>query len=109
MKTHIHKYAYKNLTRNPKKEPYHVYICTEPNCTHHIRADLIDGKESKCNRCGQIFIIEYRKINRGPSSNTPYTVKPKCDGCIDRRNVKKIKQLDDIDKLMSDLLPEGLK
>ena len=103
MAKHYHKYKYVNLTRNPKKEPYHVYKCVLPNCSHYIRMELIDGKEAMCYKCDDIFTIREARIKKGKQ----IYVKLHCENCVQnsgRRTPDKVQHVDDIDKLINSLL-----
>lgn len=105
---HLHKYRLKNLTRDRKKDPYFVYICIKQDCSHHIRVEMSDGKQSECNRCGYPFIMKLAKLKHGDSR---VMVRPHCDDCT--RTPEKLKKRRDkiegsIDELMRSILPEGL-
>jgi hypothetical protein len=52
---HIHTYG-----RFKKKPGY--YKCNAPNCTHFIQKDLLVGKYSLCNLCGQQFILSLQDL-----------------------------------------------
>lgn len=71
MVKHIHQYHRKNLTRNPNKKPYFVFSCI--HCHHYIATHLSFGKETRCNRCGDIFKLD--KI-------TMQLSRPHCQSCI---------------------------
>lgn len=104
---HIHKYRLRNLTRNSTKEPYHVYICIKQDCTHHVRVDLVDGKLSECNRCGNPFVIKLAKIKHGDR----IIVRPHCDDCTKTptKVKEKKKELENsIEALMESILPKGM-
>jgi DNA-directed RNA polymerase subunit RPC12/RpoP len=62
---HYHKYRLKDLARKRDVPPYHVYICIKQDCSHHIRVELIDGKISECNRCGEPFLMKLAKLKHG--------------------------------------------
>lgn len=104
---HIHKYRLKNLTRDPSKAPYLVYICIQQDCSHNIRVELIDGKISLCNRCNEPFMMRLNKLKHGDR----VIVRPHCEDCTKtpasvKEKRKKIEN--SIDELMSSVLPKGL-
>lgn len=105
-KNHLHKYRLKNLTRDPSKAPYLVYICIEQECSHHIRVDLVEGKLAKCNRCDEPFIMKLAKLKHGEK----VIVRPHCDSCTktpERIKEKKEKIRSSIDELMNSVIPKG--
>lgn len=79
---HLHRYKKVNLSRK-KDQPYFVYKCTKPACSHYIPVDLSEGKLCECNRCGEPMVIN-KAVLTG-SSNRPMT-KPHCNDCIERKN-----------------------
>lgn len=103
-RTHIHRYVRKDLTRDKSKAPYIVYACDKPGCTHYLNLDLIDGKESQCYKCDNIFIIKINKIKAGDR----LTRRPICDGCIKHRGKKAevMSKLDAIDDLINSIIPK---
>jgi hypothetical protein len=104
---HLHKYRLRNLTRDPSKPPYYVYICVKQDCSHHIRIDLVDGKLAECNRCEEPFIIKLVKIKHGDR----IIVRPHCDDCTktpDRVRRKRERISNSIDELMQSMLPKDL-
>lgn len=78
---HIHRYKKVNLSRK-KDQPYLVYKCMNPACSHYIPLHLAEGKLCECNRCGEPMIIN-KQVLTG-SSNMPMT-NPHCSNCIERR------------------------
>jgi len=102
----VHKYRLKNLTRDPGKPPYMVYICTHQTCTHHIRVELVEGKKAECNRCNEPFIMKLAKLKHGDR----IVVRPHCDDCTktpEHLKKKKEKISNAIDMLMESILPRG--
>lgn len=79
---HIHKYKKFNLTRNKDKEPYYVYQCVLPLCSHYTPVNLSVGKMSLCNRCNEPFIITKETL-QGYANRA--TVRPHCIDCTDKR------------------------
>lgn len=75
---HVHKYRRVTL-RGPKKmsvhhsERYDVMQCQDSGCTSFIRVELAIGKEARCNRCDNVFIMTPQLIKRR---------KPHCENCI---------------------------
>jgi hypothetical protein len=105
---HLHKYKLRDLARKKDTPPYLVYVCTKQDCSHHIRIDLVDGKEAECNRCGDIFIMKLSKLKHGDR----VIVRPHCDNCTKtpgRVKVKKESISSSIDELMSSILPKELE
>ncbi len=115
----IHKYKLVNLQRDKKKEPYLVYKCMLPGCSHYLRLDLADNREALCNKCNSIFVLA-RNVIYSNGRHTP-TVKPICAACKDpnrgyarTKGVKAIpvenKEVVDksIDDLMNSILPKEL-
>lgn len=82
MKTnHIHKYKKVNLSRD-KDDPFFVFKCIIPTCTHYISVKLAEGKLCICNRCGEPMILNKVSVT---------LTKPHCNNCTKRRtNVSKI-------------------
>ena len=59
-KVHVHKYvrAIGRLTKENKDSGFvGYYRCADANCSHYTKAELILGKRSICNRCGEEFIL----------------------------------------------------
>lgn len=57
---HVHKYrrSIGRITEKNKNSGFlNYYKCAHPNCTHYLRAELILGKKSICNRCGKEFLL----------------------------------------------------
>lgn len=103
----IHKYRLKDLARKEGTPPYLVYICIKQSCTHHIRVELVEGKISECNRCGENFIMRLSKLKHGST----IIVRPHCEDCTkspDRIRKVKDKLNVDIDSLMNSILPKGM-
>jgi len=106
---HLHKFKLKNLSRDPKKEPYYVYACVKPDCTTYIRLELIDGKQAECFRCGEPFIVKLNKIKNGKA----ILQKLHCEDCTwdrgkksKKKEVKEVVDNLDIDDLLSSILPK---
>lgn len=69
---HIHKFRRKTY----KTTGSHIYFCTLPDCYFKTEPDILIGKQSICNRCGNPFILNSYSIR---------TVKPHCDDCTIKR------------------------
>lgn len=82
---HIHRYKKVNLSRD--KEPYEVYKCIKPACTHYVPLDLAEGKLCECNRCGEPMLITKNTLHG--SSNRAMT-KPHCNSCVKRKEDKDV-------------------
>jgi hypothetical protein len=80
---HLHKYKKVDLARDG--EPYLVYKCMKPACSHYVPLHLAEGKLCECNRCGEPMIIT--KATLHGSSNKPMA-KPHCPNCIERKKEK---------------------
>lgn len=89
---HIHKYKKMNLTRKANKEPYWVYQCILPTCTHYLPVKQTLGKLCICHRCGEQFIIG-KSVLQETEGNA--LVLPHCDACT-RTKVDKSAILTDI-------------
>jgi len=89
----VHRYLRKNLTRNPKKDPYIVYVCIRPGCQHYILVDLALGKLAVCNRCGREFLMNHRSVQEK---------RPHCDRCV-RVRPKTKKKFDLANQLLEEL------
>jgi hypothetical protein len=83
---HLHKYKKVNLSRN-KEEPYFVYKCMKPTCSHYLPLNVAEGKLCECNRCGEPMLIT--KATLHGSSNRAMT-KPHCKTCTVRREDKDV-------------------
>lgn len=53
----VHQYVRKELKRKMTDEPYVIFRCMIPGCTHYLREELAEGQKSICNRCGKDFIL----------------------------------------------------
>lgn len=83
---HLHKYKKVNLSRG-ETEPYLVYKCVKPTCSHYLPLNVAEGKLCECNRCGEPMLIT--KATLHGSSNRPMT-KPHCNSCIERKGDKDV-------------------
>lgn len=69
---HVHRYEKVILG----KKGYTVFRCNLPNCNHYIAEKLAAGKESVCNRCGNVMILDKRAMR---------LTRPHCVDCIQVR------------------------
>jgi hypothetical protein len=83
---HLHRYKKVNLASHGK-EPFLVYRCTKPSCSHYIRLDMAEGRLCECNRCGQPMLIGRETLTK--SSGKPMAL-PHCSECIQRRNTNEV-------------------
>lgn len=65
---HVHRYQLRDYGKRK------VYACTLPDCTHFHYPDMVRGKISLCNQCGQEFILTNDIV-------TEKTVRPRCKDC----------------------------
>ena len=92
---HLHKYKKKNLTKSKDKEPYYVFACVE--CPSTIRRDLAIGKEARCFKCNQPFLITAKQASRMSRLRCLNCIKHKDDTLKVRRAV---------DELLDNILDE---
>lgn len=88
---HLHLYKKVNLSRK-KDEPFFVYKCMKPACTHYIRIDLSEGKLCECNVCHEPMIITRETLTH--SGGRPMA-KPRCTGCIKRKSADTVNAIAD--------------
>jgi late competence protein required for DNA uptake (superfamily II DNA/RNA helicase) len=69
---HIHRYEKVILGKNG----YTVFKCNLPDCAHYVAAKLVNGKQSICNRCGNVMIMDARAMK---------LTKVHCVDCIEVR------------------------
>ena len=75
---HIHRYKKTDLARKKGVNPYIVYKCLEPTCTHYIPVHLAEGKMCMCSRCKEPMIITKHTLT---SSNGGAMLYPHCGAC----------------------------
>lgn len=83
---HLHRLKKVNLSSD-KANPYLVYKCVKPACSHYIPINLAEGKLAECNRCGEPMIITKAVLTH--SGGKPMA-KPHCPNCIKRKNEKDV-------------------
>ena len=86
---HLHRYKKVDLNRNGDN-PYLVYKCTKPACSHYIPINLAEGKLCECNKCNEPMIITKKVLTH--SSNKPMA-RPHCPNCIVRKNAKDVEAI----------------
>ena len=69
---HIHRYEKTVIGKNN----YTIFRCNLPDCMHYIAAKLAEGKQTLCNRCGEVMILDKRAMT---------LIKPHCVDCIEVR------------------------
>jgi hypothetical protein len=98
---HLHRYKKVNIA-GFGREPYWVYKCTKPACSHYLRMDLAEGKLCECNICKEPMIIN--RLAMTHSGGKPMT-KPHCSNCIKR---KKATDVEAITKFLDESKTEAL-
>jgi hypothetical protein len=74
------------------KDPYIVYQCTLPGCTHHERPELLLGKPTRCNVCDEPFLLNRYALTKA---------NPKCPDCIEHKDKDAINAIEEVLKEMS--------
>ena len=80
---HLHRYKKVNLSRDG--QPYIIYKCVKPTCSHYVPISLAEGKLCECNKCGEPMLITKHTLHG--SSNRPLQ-KPHCSNCVVRKKEK---------------------
>lgn len=71
-KTHVHQIQIRNVGKKKDKK---VWACAAPDCTYFVyNGDLLKGKLSICNQCGEEFILT-------PDIISEKVVRPRCKDC----------------------------
>jgi acetyl-CoA carboxylase beta subunit len=88
-KKHIHMYYRGYLgsgkgKKIKKEDRTEVWKCRDPKCSHYTYAQLITGKYSLCNKCGEQFILP-----RAKSLLDSYPVCRKC-AILRKKNVPRV-------------------
>lgn len=91
---HIHLYKKVDLVpkwkviNNPDKfQPFVVFACQKPACTHWIRHNLAIGKLCECNRCHNPMVLDKETVK---------LTKPHCQDCIIRKSKIHIDKLTEL-------------
>jgi hypothetical protein len=82
MTKHVHKYVRIKLGRNKDRIEYK---CALPGCPHHLEKELVVGRISICNFCGDEFVMDLYSTK---------LAKPHCLNC--GKNKEKIEKVRDI-------------
>ena len=69
---HIHTYS------KFKARPGY-FKCNDPGCTHFLIREQVIGKYSRCNACGEEFVLDYDSIS---------LAMPKCLSCRSSKRAK---------------------
>lgn len=80
---HTHKYRRaigRQTDKNKDSGFINYYKCAFPSCSHYLRAELILGKKSICNRCGKEFVL--------PMAVRNLTNVPHCKDCTKKKPLK---------------------
>jgi len=78
-KAHVGPHKYQRIlwkSRKVEGEPYYIFKCMLPGCTHFVPRELVIGNECECWRCGKTFIMTL------PAT---YLKKPHCMSCTKGR------------------------
>lgn len=81
MDKHIHKYIRVKIGNHIE------YKCALAGCPHHLRIELVVGRFSLCNECGNKFTMTKYSIRRA---------KPKCENCIQHKEKESVDKLADL-------------
>lgn len=87
-KRHIHRYQRRYIGTGKR---YQVYHCNLPDCSHYLPKDLVKGKLSICNRCGETMLM-------GPLQLS--LAKPHCMGCVRPKEENKLGRIKEIVEAM---------
>lgn len=96
--TSAHKYQrveLKSRQKGSRGEPYTIFRCMIPGCTHYVPRDLVIGNMSICWRCGQEFQM---------TAASTYLKKPHCSACTESKPRDGGPSVDDVAINMDDLL-----
>ncbi len=92
---HIHLYKRINLVPSYKvkrgADPYLVFECQSPTCSHWIPLVRALGKLCECNKCHRPMILDKETVTHA---------RPHCQECIIRRNKP---ELDKLAELLEEL------
>lgn len=70
--SHTHTYCLFKARTKGKKITDRVYRCADPGCSHYTYYELVLNKRSRCNLCGEEYILDRESLKR---------VKPRCLLC----------------------------
>lgn len=89
---HTHTYIRWKKRGNP---PIMWWRCADVECTHIIEQSQIQGKESLCNNCGGVLLLDWKMFQRA---------RPLCLMCQDSKEGREFRER----KAKSETLMEGL-
>lgn len=97
---HTHKYrrAIGRITEANKDSKFiGYYRCVLSNCTHREKTELILGKESICNRCGNKFTL--------PNTIRKMVNWPHCKNCTKKKPSKEdeMDELEEFDQIIESI------
>lgn len=76
---HVHTYIRVKVTKDGK---YFLYRCANKDCTHREDKKFLEGKASRCTKCGDEFTLTYEDLRNA---------KPQCMDCKDTVKSRKYK------------------
>jgi hypothetical protein len=90
--THLHLYKRIDLVPSWKqkklgRDPYLVFKCQKPTCTHHVPVAQAMGMLCECNRCHNPMVLDKETIG---------LAKPHCQDCIVRKEKPEIDKLSEL-------------
>ena len=92
-----HKYQRLRWKSAKSREPYYIYKCMIPGCTHYVPRDLVIGNETICWKCNKTIIMD---------SQMTYLAKPHCKKCTASK--KSQVSLEEVESNLDKLLNGGL-
>lgn len=95
-KIHVHTYVRaigRRTDNNKDSGMLSYYKCADPDCSHYVRAELVLGKKSICNRCGKEFTL--------PISIRFLGMRPHCKRCT-KKQISRV----ELDKALDEMIDE---
>lgn len=83
---HLHRYKRINLSKKGI-DPYWVYKCVKPGCSHYIPTALSEGQICECNKCYEPMVIT-KVVLKGYKNNP--LVRPHCPECSKTKAFKQV-------------------
>ena len=77
-----------------------VYRCIHPRCTHYQRREFLVGKEARCAKCKEEFILTWRDLR---------AKKPVCQYCHESKKSRELKVAKEAAFSVLNELPDDLK
>jgi hypothetical protein len=91
-RNHLHTYKRSKLNKN-------YFQCSDPECTHYIRRELIVGKKARCT-CGEEYILDSDILRRA---------NPRCSSCGNRKADKdRQSAIRAIDQVLTEAITEEI-